>query len=133
MSNERKRYIAAGAVLAAVAAFYLIFGCPIRLFTGVSCPACGMSRACLACLRLDLSQAFHLHPLVFLLPVAAALFLWKRKNRRICYAVLFSFCAALVAVWLIRMFSGSDIVYFRPSEGVIYQFLRSVYLWLLPK
>lgn len=133
MSNKRKRYIAAGAVLAAVAAFYLTIGCPIRFFTGVSCPSCGMSRACLACLRLDFAQAFHLHPLVFLLPAVAALFLWQRKNRKVCYAVLFSFCAALVAVWLIRMFSGSDIVYFRPSEGVIYQFLRSVFLWLFQK
>ena len=133
MKTQRKRILYAAATVAAVAAIYIAFGCPIRFLTGVSCPSCGLSRACLACLRLDFAEAWRLHPLVFFLPVIAGLFLWKRKNRRFLYVLTALFCTALVAVWLIRMFSGSEIVYFRPEEGVIYKTVRSVFQWLLQK
>ncbi|MBQ6018545.1 MAG: DUF2752 domain-containing protein [Clostridia bacterium] len=133
MDGRRKRILAAVITTGCVAALYLSIGCPIRFFTGVSCPSCGISRALLACLRLDFADAFRLHPAVFLLPVAAGLLLWKRKNRRFCYAVAFGFCAVLFIVWLARMFAGSEIVYFRPAEGVIYKTLRSVFQWLSQK
>ncbi|MBQ6164459.1 MAG: DUF2752 domain-containing protein [Clostridia bacterium] len=129
MNVRRKRILAAAITLCCVVALYLAIGCPVRFLTGVSCPSCGMVRACLACLRLDFAGAWQLHPLVFLLPVAAGLMLWKRKNPKFCRGVLFSFCALLFAVWILRMFSGSEIVYFRPGEGAVvrlFLFLRRV-------
>ncbi len=116
-----------------VGGFYLVCGCPVRFFTGVSCPGCGMSRACLACLRLDFAEAFRFHPLVFLLPVAAALLLWQRKNRRARTAILLACCAALVAVWVLRMFQPGDIVCFRPWEGAVYRAVRGVLRLILRK
>ncbi len=43
--------------------------CPIRRLTGVICPACGMSRAWLACARLDFAAAFRCHPMFWSVPV----------------------------------------------------------------
>lgn len=56
-------------LFALIAVFYLSFGCPVRLLTGVSCPGCGMTRALFALLKLDFSLAFEMHPLVLLLIV----------------------------------------------------------------
>ena len=62
--------------LAAVALFYIVIEslgvtCPILFLTGISCAGCGMSRAWLSLLRLDLAGAFAFHPL-FWLPVPPA-------------------------------------------------------------
>ena len=70
--------------LAAVALFYIVIGslgvtCPILFLTGISCAGCGMSRAWLSLLRLDLAGAFAFHPLFWLPVPAAALLLLRRK------------------------------------------------------
>ena len=48
--------------------------CPIHAVTGLLCPGCGVTRMCLALLRLDFSAAWDANPvLLLLLPVLAAL------------------------------------------------------------
>lgn len=54
-------------ILLLVAVFILDVGCPIRRLTGIPCPGCGMTRACLAAVRLDFAEAFRMHPLWFLI------------------------------------------------------------------
>ena len=49
--------------------------CPIKFFTGISCPGCGMTRAVISCLKLDFASAFAHHPMVFSLPVLAVYFI----------------------------------------------------------
>lgn len=60
-------------------AFLSLFhiGCPIKYFSGISCPGCGMSRAVLAVLRLDFEAAFYYHPLFLLTPIMFLLFLFE--------------------------------------------------------
>ncbi len=41
--------------------------CPMAGLLGIPCPGCGLSRATLAALRGDFSEAYHYHPLVFVL------------------------------------------------------------------
>ena len=48
------------AVLIAVSLFWK---CPDKLFLGIPCPGCGLTRAHLAALRLDFGAAFRYHPL----------------------------------------------------------------------
>ena len=36
--------------------------CPIKFITGISCAGCGMSRAWMAFLQLDIAKAFAYHP-----------------------------------------------------------------------
>ena len=50
----------------------LAIPCPFHLVTGLYCPACGVSRMCLALLQLDFAAAMRANVLlVFLLPVLA--------------------------------------------------------------
>ncbi|MCL1790869.1 MAG: DUF2752 domain-containing protein [Peptococcaceae bacterium] len=82
------KFLAAFISVLAIAAplFSLKFGCPFLAATGVPCPGCGMTRACLAFFRLDFAQAFLYHPLfpaVLLFPIVLAIYLALRvRNRR---------------------------------------------------
>lgn len=49
--------------------FLKICNCPVKLITGIPCPGCGMTRACMAILRFDFIKAFQYNPLVFILPI----------------------------------------------------------------
>lgn len=46
--------------------------CLLRSLWGLPCPGCGMTRALMALLRLELWQALEYHPMVWSLPLIAA-------------------------------------------------------------
>lgn len=109
-------------IILAVSPFYLVHGCPLRFFTGICCLGCGMSRATMALLRLDFATAFEMHPLVFAMPVVVILFLlrkkFSKKGRDILAAV---FAGSFLIVFIIRLFTGSEVVYIDPTRGFIYK------------
>ena len=112
------------AALAAVAALYAAlhfagFGCPIKAVTGVSC-------AWLAALSGDLSAAFAYHPLFWVVPLAALVFLFRRRlPRRLFTALLWAAALAFVAVYAVRLADPRDpVVVFAPEEGLLYRILR---------
>lgn len=124
--RDRRLSLAAAALgIIAIAAFYLTVGCPIRFFTGVSCPGCGMSRAAAHLARLDFAGAFHYHPVIFAMPVFAAAFIWSRKRPRAKTAVLTVFCVLMAGVWLWRMLDPAfrDVVYFAPRTSAVWRLL----------
>ena len=97
--------------------------CPIKFITGISCPGCGMTRACISALRLDFSAAFFYHPLwILMIPTVIFLIVFYKRKMNICKNVLI-ICLALlfVAVYFIRIFSGSDIVTFAPRDGIFFR------------
>ena len=52
--------------------------CLIYLISRKYCPGCGITRMCLAMLRLDFHAAFHANPLLFiLLPLMVVYGIWK--------------------------------------------------------
>lgn len=65
-------------ILAVLAVVWLITmpGCPVRNLTGIPCPACGMTRAWMLALRLDLAGALRMHPMFWSGPVLLWLF-WR--------------------------------------------------------
>lgn len=109
-------------LFAVMAVFYLTLGCPSRLLFGVSCPGCGMTRAVSALLRLDFSLAFEMHPLVFLLPLAAAAYLLRRRiPKKIMTALCIAFLVLLLIAYIVRLGGQSDIVYADFESGLIYK------------
>ncbi|MGN1098594.1 MAG: DUF2752 domain-containing protein [Clostridia bacterium] len=72
-----KNILAAAGFLAICALVGLLVGCPVKRFLGVPCPGCGMTRGCLALLRLDFSVAFRWHPLCFLVPIFLVVYILK--------------------------------------------------------
>ena len=63
-------------------------GCPIRFFTGISCPGCGMSRAVLLMLSGHFQAAFRMHPLVYAVLPAGDLALLRAGTDGVDFGVL---------------------------------------------
>lgn len=81
-----------------------------------------MSRALAALLRLDFTLAFEMHPLIFLLPVAVAVYFTRRlipkKFLRLLYTVAL---ILLFTVYIIRMTQQGAVVYADPESGMLFR------------
>ncbi len=77
----------------------------INLF-GVPCFTCGITRAYLSLLKLDIKSAFYYHPLFFLVPF---LFFIKKQKQ------LFLIFGLFIFVWIIRMY-----LYFPTIEPMVF-------------
>ena len=118
-------------IAVAVVLFYAVMSalgttCLVKYFTGVSCPGCGMTRACLSALRFDFSAAFYYHPLWIVMPPLALLliFLWAKRKKKAFFAVLALFFLALIGVYLYRLFyTETDIVVWEIEKGIISQMI----------
>ena len=115
-----------GAALAVIVLYALLFAlgitCPIKYVTGISCPGCGMSRACFSALRLDFGAAFAYHPLwILLVPFAvAAAVLFLKKKRRALRVLITAGVVLMLAVYVWRMIDPCDpVTVFEPQNGLI--------------
>ncbi len=91
---------------AALALLYYRLGCPVRFFTGLPCPGCGMTRALGHAAGLRFEEAFHQHPLFWLAPVLAWLLLakWARARPRLRNTALAVLGGVFVLTYLLRLF-----------------------------
>ena len=95
--------LAAGVLLVAVR---LKIPCLIRSISGIPCPTCGMTRAWLACLRMDFQAAFSYHPMFWGIPALALAFLLDgfafpgKKATSVIYVIAL---LGFGATWLIRI------------------------------
>ena len=103
--------------------------CPIKYLTGISCPGCGMSRACMSALRLDFAAALSFHPLWVTLPVFAVLWIFFKikKMEKASWITAMIFCILMLLVYVLRMvwFSG-DVITFSPSEGAVARLISRI-------
>lgn len=118
------------AIIASIILIYLlldvfVIGCPIKLLTGLSCPGCGMTRAYLSLLNLDIKKAFAYHPL-FPLPIILLL-MWMLgfRGKRISNAFVFFICLLFIGVYVYRIIDHDPIVNFNIQEGLIFQLINS--------
>ena len=102
--------------------------CPILFVTGISCMGCGMSRAWLCLLRLDVAGAFAFHPLFWLPIPMAAVLLWRRKMPAKLYrGFMAAACLLFAVVYVVRLLSPSDsVVVFDPAHGLAGRVLTGV-------
>lgn len=128
--KKSKLLSAAGAILA-VALLYLFYhvtgiGCPIKFISGISCPGCGMTRACISVARFRFAEACYFHPLVYCLPFAALVFLLrKRISNRIYKILIFTFIALFVTIYIVRMCDPfNDVVTFHPEQGFLFRTIQ---------
>ncbi len=112
-------------VVCGVYAALLLSGitCPIKQWTGISCPGCGMTRAWLSVLHGDFFAAFSYHPLFwFPLALLPAPLLRHTARQRLFWILL----VLTLLVWLIRFFLPNDtVVTFAPQEGWLVRFLMA--------
>lgn len=119
--------------IALIALLYVVLallgiGCPIKLVTGISCAGCGMTRAWLAVLHMDMGAAFKYHPLWWSIIPAVLVYIYRgRLRKRTLNIFIFIFITAFVIVYLYRLMAGGqDIVVFKPQDGLIWRvFVRA--------
>lgn len=95
-------------VLAAVLLAVVSRGTPclLRAATGIPCPTCGMTRAWLACFRLEIGAAFSYHPMFWSIPVLALAFLqdgFSFPGRKITSIIYIVTLLGFGTTWLIRI------------------------------
>lgn len=111
---------------------YILFtGCPIKLFTGVSCAGCGMSRAYFSLLHLNFRDAFYYHPLfpcpvIFVAVYIMTKFGSSQKAAKAIYGVMIFL---FIAVYIYRMVTPYDgnIVVFEPQNGLIFKAIKYIF------
>lgn len=103
---KTKLLVAAG-YLCTVALFYVYkLPCVFQAAFGIPCPGCGMTRAVLAALRLDLAAAFGYHAMFWSMPVLFLYFLFDQglfRNKCWDRLVLWGICIGFAANWLIKL------------------------------
>ena len=104
MTELRKRLTLAAVLVLAFVISSLTIGCPIKFFTGIPCPGCGMSRAIMSCLTLDFDIAFALHPLFPLAPVVIAYIIFgDMLPQRVNNGIGTALAAVFIAVYAYRI------------------------------
>ncbi len=104
--------------------------CPIKWILGISCPGCGMTRACISAARLDFESAFAYHPLwIALLPYAVVylLLVWKRKEKELRVWTIGG-AMLMVGIYIWRMYASvNDVVVFEPQNGLVGRMLGAIF------
>lgn len=102
--------------------------CPIKFITGISCAGCGMSRAWIAFLQLDMAKAFEYHPLFWLPPIAVIVLLCKPKiNIKIYKIFIFTIILMFAIVYICRLiWSSDDVVVFEPQNNILFRIIRII-------
>ena len=111
-----------------IAPFYLTIGCPIQFLTGISCFGCGMSRAAIALLQLDFALAFKMHPMIFVMPIAALVILFRKKiPKKVLNGFWVTVAVLMAVIYVYRLIAGSDVIYVNPESGYIYQIIKNIF------
>ena len=101
-----KLLILAGCAVIIAIALYMQLPCLFRHITGVICPSCGMTRAWLCVLRLDLGSAFGYHPMFWTIPVFLLYIVYDGRlfrNLRLNNWILFGLLGAFMLCYCIRL------------------------------
>lgn len=121
MQKSKKQILLTLCVFAlALAAYSLLIGCPLRQLFGIKCPMCGMTRAVLSLLKLDVPGAFRWHPVwplvLLLLPLYVILELRKVGSGRVPGMILI---IVLVAAYVVRLILRDPVVWPDLREGLL--------------
>ena len=120
--------LAAGLGAAALIFHALGIGCPIRWLTGIPCAGCGMTRALISFAACHFREAVRFHPLVFAVPPAFLLWVFRRRlpgrAKSMLRKAVWAAAGAFIAVYAVRIFAGDPVL--RPD-------IRSGVLWKLAK
>lgn len=126
--NWIKGYMVAGIlILLSMAFLNLCFGrvCLFRIFTGLPCPGCGMTRALILFLTGHPSEAMDMHPLVIFVvsfPVICLILKKVLKNYLQfikCYGIILLIVFIVVYIWRMIQFFPDRVPYIYDKDNLI--------------
>lgn len=103
--------------------YFRFIRCPVKYWTGISCPGCGMTRAWLSLIMLDVKSAWHYHPLFWMPAVIVIMLICRdRINKTLFKGIMTAFLILLLGVYVYRMGWGdASVVGIDFKEGLIYK------------
>jgi len=123
-------YIKLAFCIMALYIFYNVvgIGCPIRFLTGISCAGCGMTRAWICLLRLDIRGAFYYHPLFIMPAIYLFIFIFKNKISKSTFNCLIIIGIGLfITTYIFRLVNPDDIVVnINIKNGFIYKLFKFI-------
>lgn len=111
-------------ILAATVMYFSGMGCPILKMTGIPCFGCGMTRAVICLVHLDMTGALYYHPMVFFMPACIiALLFSKRMPKTLVKGILIGIVGLFIFVYVVRLFdTENEIVKWQMENGMLYKF-----------
>ena len=114
-----------------------IFGCPIKFMTGISCPGCGMTRACISVFKGDFKESLRYNPMIILMPFMAILFVCNNikpiynKYKKVIDKLWVIIGTIFIVTYLIRLIIGNnDIVVIDIRENILFRIIEKIkVLW----
>jgi Protein of unknown function (DUF2752) len=103
--RERDLRLGAGALLGTAAVWSALpvhppLGCPLRSLTGIPCPLCGMTRACVAAVHGHLTASLSYNPAGILVVVAAVVLAVRPSLLSRWRVTTWMIAVAVGALWL---------------------------------
>lgn len=97
--------------------------CPFRIFLGIPCPGCGLSRAALLLLSGDIGASFQMHPMLFLIIIGMIWLVYGRyfspcQDKHMGWLKIYLVISVFlfVSVYLVRMK-----LYFPMREPMVFE------------
>ena len=120
--------LAAGLGAAALIFHALGIGCPIRWLTGIPCAGCGMTRALISFATCHFREAVRFHPLVFAVPPAFLLWVFRRRlpgrAKSMLRKAVWAAAGAFIAVYAARIFAGDPLLHPDIRSGVLWKLAK---------
>ena len=107
-----------------------LYKCPLRALFGIPCPLCGITRALFSVLHGDFAAAFYYHPLWPVVVILLILYLLTftgliRPSGTVVNSVLFGSCVLLIACYIWRHVTGSDVVRIDFGASLLYRIIHN--------
>lgn len=113
-----------------IVGIYIFYRCPFDYFLGIPCLGCGMTRAFLSLIHLDIKNAFYYHPLfpiIILIGmdwILEKVGVYKMPNKAKWY-IGYSICFLFVITYLIRIQSDNSPIKIEIKESFFYRVVFS--------
>lgn len=104
-----------------------LYRCPFRYIFGIPCPLCGMTRAFISLLKLDIGKAFYYHafwPVIVVLFILYFIFLFKniKINKKMVF-VLDIIGILNLAYYFYRLFFLPGVLHIDFENSILYKIL----------
>ena len=129
MNEKNNNIVIISLTVIVLLSIFEVYHCPIKTVIGLSCPACGITRAIISAVNFDFLSAFKHHLFWPIIPLSFLIYLFNKFkiiiiNKKTLMINIYIICSLNTIYYFYRLFSNSNIVYFDFTESLIYKLIN---------